>query len=122
MGDQGVDQRVVRVARRGMDNQPGRLVEHDKVGILMQDRQIHCLTKRHRVHRGGDRDHQLIARRYPEGGLAAALAIAGHMPGLDQPLQARARQPGQGFGEHAIESLPGLGIGNRNPFHLRRSL
>ncbi len=38
MGEQGVDQGAVLVAGRGVHDQPGRLVEHDQVGVLVEDR------------------------------------------------------------------------------------
>ena len=37
MGDQRVDQRAVGIARRRMDDEPGRLVDDDEVLVLVDD-------------------------------------------------------------------------------------
>ena len=44
----GIDQRAVEVARGRVDDQSGRLVEHDEVAVLVQDRQRDGLRRRRR--------------------------------------------------------------------------
>ena len=54
MGQQGIDQRAVLVARGRVDDQAGRLVEHDQVAVLEQDGQRDVLRQGDRGDRGGD--------------------------------------------------------------------
>jgi hypothetical protein len=59
---QGVDQGPVRIAGAGMHHQPGRLVDHEDVFILVQDVQRDVLGHRVRLgflHRG--QGHRLAA-------------------------------------------------------------
>ena len=51
MGDQGIDQRAVGIARRRMHHQPGRLVDHDEVLVLVDHVQRDILAPRPRRHR-----------------------------------------------------------------------
>ena len=46
MGDEGVDQRAVRVAGGGVDDQAGGLVQHQQIGVLVEDgeRQVLALS------------------------------------------------------------------------------
>ena len=105
MGQQGVDQRAVQVAGRRVDDQPGRLVEHDQVGVLIQDGQ----RDRLRLRRGRRRRRQMQrvggAGAHRLGGLAqGGVALAG-LAGLDQRLDAGARQRADGIGQEAVEPL-----------------
>ncbi len=75
MRQQRVDQRAVLVARRRMHDQAGRLVQHQQVRVLEQDRERHRL----RLRAGGDRRGRL--QRVGQPGCTAP-------PG-------RSRQPGR---------------------------
>ncbi len=46
MGDQGVHQRATTVARRRMHHEPGGLVDHDHVAVLVNDMQRNFLPPR----------------------------------------------------------------------------
>ena len=46
MGEQRVDKRAVGIAGAGMDDEAGRLVDHDDVGVLVQHRQRDSLGPR----------------------------------------------------------------------------
>ncbi len=84
MRQQRVDQRAGRAARRGMDDHPGGLVDHDQVIILMRDDQRNGLGPRlDRLGRGqGDAvfltlgDARLTSRAGPSGPLTAPSAIS----------------------------------------------
>ena len=65
MGDEGVHQRAALIARRGVDDEAGRLVEHDQVGVLVQDHERYGL---------GQRDRWLHGRRLDREGV----------PGMDR--------------------------------------
>ena len=110
MGEQGVDQGAVLVARRGMDDQPGRLVEHHQVGVLVENRQRDRLRQRRRRDRG--RRRQAVKRAGADGfgGLGDGDAVAGRVAGLDEVLHARAGKGGDTLGEEAVDALPG-GLG-----------
>ena len=43
MGEQGVDQRVLLMARAGMHDQAGRLVQHEQVVVFEQNLERHLL-------------------------------------------------------------------------------
>ena len=45
MGDQGIDQGLVRIAGGGMDDHPRRLVDDDEILVLIDDGKIHGLAQ-----------------------------------------------------------------------------
>ena len=69
MGQQGVDQGVVGIAGRGMDDQPGRLVQHQQVGILVEDIEVDRLGLGLRRLGLRDVDNETVARFDLAGGL-----------------------------------------------------
>ena len=77
MGDQGIDQRAVGIARRRMHHQPGRLVDDDEVLVLINHGQRDILALRTRRHRRGHGDRIGLARFDPVVGVFYRLAIAG---------------------------------------------
>ena len=66
MRQQGVDQRAVLVAGGGMHDQPGGLVEHDQVGVLVEDGE----RDRLRLGRGGRGRRQVEDCRWRRAGPA----------------------------------------------------
>ena len=78
MADQRIDQGAIGMARRRMDDEPGRLVDHDQMLVLVDDIKRHVLAEERRFLRlrrlEGDRcafgePHRRIARharRRPE--------------------------------------------------------
>ena len=69
MGEQGVDQRAVRIAGCGMDDEAGGLVDHDDGVILEQNIERHCLRFRFRRFRRGQGDGAFHALFDSEGGV-----------------------------------------------------
>ena len=51
MGDQGVDKGAVGITGRRVDDEPGGLVDHDDLIVLMQDAEGNRLPLRGRVER-----------------------------------------------------------------------
>ncbi len=62
MGQQGVDQGVVGIARRGMDHHAGRLVQHQEIGVLIEDVQGARLRQRLGGLGLGNVDNEAFAR------------------------------------------------------------
>ena len=98
MGEQGVDQGTVPVAGRRMDDQAGRLVDHDDVVVFVGDGKLHGLGLGHGRRGRRDLDREPLPGTYPVGGIAhrrgrgATRRHGGrrqHYPsGLDQGLDA----------------------------------
>ena len=64
MGDERVDERAARMPRRRMHDEPGRLVDHDEVVVLVDDRERDRLRLRlgRRGRRHDERDARARAR------------------------------------------------------------
>ena len=105
MGEQGVHQRALVVAGRGMDDEPRRLVEHDEVGILVEDGERDVL----RLRGGGDgfRHCQGIghAGLHGFGRVAHGHVTASCHPVQDQVLDPRAGEGREALGQEAVEAL-----------------
>lgn len=99
---QRIHQRAGRVTRCRMNDHPGRFVDDDEVGILIQDVEGKGFGDRPRRigRRNVDRDD--VAGSYMRVGLAG-LARDEHPALLDQPLDLRARLVGKEASEEAIE-------------------
>ena len=105
MGEQGVDQRAILVARRRMHDQPGRLVQHDQVGVFVKNgERIACAPGRRRQR---ERECQHIARAAPDrlGGLLQRDSVAACQPFRISDLTRDARKVAAGFGEEAVGPL-----------------
>ncbi len=108
---QGVDQGAGGVAGARVDHQPGRLVDHEDVLVLVQHRQRDVL--RLGVGLG-------LQRRIQGGQLAAAHRVAAahrgaveqDRPGLDPFAQAGTGELGEQLGQHGVETAAGGGIGH----------
>ena len=92
MGDQRVDQRAVFIAGRRVHDQAWRLVEHQQVAILIEDRKRDCLRLAGlpppaRAGRACSR----APARTGSAGSRDRHAVAGGVAGLDQRFDARAR-------------------------------
>ena len=114
MGEQRVDQRAFRVARRRVDDHAGRLVDDDQMRVLEADHQRDRLGRRRGLLRLGQSDQDPGAgggalRRVAQG-FAAALDPAVE----DQLLQPGARQLRQLALQGAIEPDPGILGRNRD--------
>ena len=64
MGDQSIDQSVVRVAWRRMHHKPCRFVDNDQVGVFMQDFQVHGLPDGDSINNCRDRNGQPVTVGY----------------------------------------------------------
>ena len=96
-----------------MHDKAGRLVEHDEIGVLVEDRQRDVLGLRHG--RRGLRHRESIGR----AGLHGFGGIAhGHAPASCHPVQDQVLDPGPGkgreaLGQEAVETLA-LVFGSRD--------
>ena len=106
MPQQGVDQRAVRVAGCGVHHHALGLVDHQQVGILVDDVQRDIL--RHGLDGLCVRDlqqHGVSCLEFQTFG--HSLAVALHMTLGHQRLQRRAGQAGVLAAEKAVDALPG---------------
>ncbi len=103
-GDQRVDQGVVPVARRGVDHQPGGLVDDGEVLVLVDDgeRDGGGAERAGRLVLGEPDGDQLAAGEDPGG--AGGLAVDGHRLVGDEPGGLGAGEA-ELVGEEAVEAL-----------------
>jgi hypothetical protein len=108
MRQQGVDQGVVGIAGGGMNDQAGRLVEHQEVGILEQDLKVARLGERRGGLGLGNVDHVAFAAFDLAGGLFYRRpARQAHPAALDQSFYAGPREARQDIGQRAVKPLAG---------------
>ena len=105
MGDERVDERAARMPRRRMHDEPCRLVDHDEVVVLVDDRERDRLRLRlgRRRRRHDERDARPGARL--ERRIAHDSIIDGDAPVADQRLQAAAREVGKGARQDAVKPV-----------------
>ena len=107
MGEQRVYQGVVGIAGGGMHDQAGGLVEHNQVGVFVENGEGNGLGLR-RSRRGRGQIEQVDpARAHGFGRLRDRPLITAQAGILDQSLDAGARQRAQGFGDEAVDPLTG---------------
>ena len=92
MRDQRVDERAVGLARAGMDDHAGRLVDDDQVGILVQNLQRDVLSDGAGVTDRRKAQNIGCAGADRGGRVAGHLPVLGHRAVEDQRLDAGARQ------------------------------
>ncbi|MCW0424878.1 hypothetical protein NB713_002821 [Xanthomonas sacchari] len=108
---QGIDQGAAGIAGARVHHQPGRLVQHDDLVVLVQHLQRDVLGQgvglgvQHRVQAGDLAAAQRIAR--PRRG-----AVEQGVAGFDPFGQARTRVFGEQFGQHRVEAATGGVIGD----------
>ncbi|OQC26575.1 MAG: hypothetical protein BWX70_02328 [Verrucomicrobia bacterium ADurb.Bin070] len=102
MVKQRIDQGAVRMPRRRMHHQSGRLVEHQQVTVLVKDVERDRLRLRHRRQRRGHLDLERLPGRHRRIGFDRP-ACTRHPALLDQRLNARAREAGRLRGQPGIE-------------------
>ncbi len=101
---QGVHQGSAGGAGTGMDDEPGRLVDHEQVRVLVDDveRDGLRLWLRRRCRRDVDGDELPLAESRRRAG---GRAVEEHVPLRDQPLQACPRERGQRAREPGVQAL-----------------
>jgi hypothetical protein len=77
-----------------MHREPGRLVDHEQVGVLIDDVQGHRLRPEGRRCGGHDTDVHTLPATHAEGGFDPS-AVEREVTGGDQLLDPRARQLGE---------------------------
>ena len=121
MREQCVDERAVGIAGGRVDNEPGRLVEHQKLIVLIDDVQCHRL----RLGPVGDGrrqiDDEALAPFDPHRGVVYRFAIQAHLTGFDQLLEPAAREGGEMSRQDAIEPLARFGLRDGDLFPGRHS-
>ena len=99
-------------ARRGMHHEPGRLVDDDEIGVLVDDLKGDRLGRRRRSARRGQGDDDLGARREPQPRVVERRAVGGGDRALDdQRLQPRAAERERLWhrgGQRLIKALAGF--------------
>ena len=88
MGEQGVDQRVLLMARAGMHDQPGRLVQDEQVVVLKQNLERHLLRLGFDFFEGRLRQFHGIARAH-EIARPRRLSVQPNESPANQRLQTR---------------------------------
>jgi hypothetical protein len=103
---QRVHQRAVAMAGGRVHDHPGRLVDDDEVGVLVEDVERQIL--RRGEGRGGLGHEHRDDRPGIDGCARAArsLAVDAHASLADEALELRPRVPFDERGEHLIEALP----------------
>ncbi len=103
MGDERIDQRARPVARRRMDDEARRLVDDDERLVLVDDGERDILALRRRIlglrH---DKGHH-VAHIDPVGGIGHGPPADPDLSGLDQRLEARARQVRQAARQETVQ-------------------
>jgi hypothetical protein len=100
--DQRIDQRSGQIARGGMHHEAGRLVDHDQLGVLVDNGKLDGFGPGRGVRRRGHPQGDRGARVDAVSRIADRSAIDRDFAGQDQGFQARARKSGVS-GEHAID-------------------
>lgn len=116
MGEQGVDERAVLVAGRGVHDHAARLVDDDEVVVLIHHVQRQVLRYQLRGSGVRQRDDKRVARR----GLIVFLhgcAVFRHRTLREQPLGGAARELGQRARKESVDPLGALLCLNRSLFH-----
>ena len=104
MGQQRVDQRPVRIARRRMHHEARRLVHDDQVFVLEDDGERDRLGDGPGGRRLGDTHLEGLAQFDPPGGLGYPRARLGDRSAGDEGLDAAARHVGQGVRQHPVQT------------------
>ena len=104
---QGVDQRAVRVSRRGMHHQSRRFVDHDDIRVLVHHVQRDILRRQRRVpHLRHVHRHRLAAG--DAAALGGGLAVHGYPSLLNVPRRLRAGQSVGAGGHKGVQPRPGV--------------
>ena len=93
MGDERVDERCLTIARRRMHHHAGRLVEHDKLVVFVQNIQRDVFARNGGFGRRRHSERNLVIRFDPPGRVfyrvGFGIAYRGTGTGFDKRLQAR---------------------------------
>ena len=106
MAEQGVDQRMLRVARAGMHDQSSRLIQNEQIVILKQNLQRHLLRLCFDFFDGRFRQLDDIPRPDKIAG-AGCFSVQRDESSPDQSLKARARKVREFAGEKAVQPQTG---------------
>ena len=110
--EEGIHERARRVARGGMDDEAGRLVDRDQVFVLVEDRERDVLGLDGGLARLGDVDRDLLARAHDVGPPGRA-SVDEHRAFGDELLDAGARHVRARQREKRVEA--GSGGGDASP-------
>ena len=111
MSQQGIDQCVIGIAGRGMDDQAGRLVQHQEVGVLVQDVERQRLRHGFGGLRRRNIDDETVAAFDLAGGLFYCRSVSQrHPPAFDQRLHPASREGRQGGRQRTVQPLAGHAV------------
>lgn len=116
MREQRVDERVLGIAGRRVNDEPGRLIKHDQVLIFVDDVECHCLRQRPVGNRRGQIDEKILSQFDPQRGVLYRRAAQADLTGFDQSLQPRTRHRGKAGRQQPVEPLTGFAFTDRDVF------
>lgn len=98
------------MARRGMNDKAGRLVDNDEVRILIGDIETHCFARGSRIAQRRNDDLNLGTRFDPVAGLHYGPPVDLHAAFGDQTLKARAAHVIEMLAENPVEAGACFGL------------
>lgn len=107
MGQQGMHQGTAGMAGSRMDNDTGRLVQHEQMFILVADIQRPGLGDEGHGHRSGKIDLKPLGTFDPSAGLGYHRTVDTGMTAPDQLLDARTRMVVELSGQESVDPLAG---------------
>src|SRR5687768_13750961 len=111
VGDQRVHERSGFMAGGGMDDETGRLVDHNQMGVFIDYIEFDGLGAGACVHRSGNRHRHLRTGFDAVARLNYGLAVHPHMAFSNKALKARAADVIETLAQNAVEALTGFRFG-----------
>ena len=105
MGEKRVDQSTAAMARRRMGDKTGRLIDDDKVGVLINDLQRDVFGQRERIDGGRELDGDFFSGLDLPAGDQSCRALDRHFAIGNKGLKSRAAYFGKALTEIAIKTL-----------------
>ena len=109
--EQCVDQRAIKIARRRVDDQPGGLVYHDEMRILIDDIERNILCDGLGGRRRGEGDKDALASGDLCGGITQRSSIrTGNLPTEDERFHPLSGKRGDKHGQRLVQPRAGKSL------------